>query len=109
MEPRIGLSNRESINMKTGKTPARKEVQEKELITAYPQLFVTDMNRAANYYEQIADGRNKSLDSARREPRPTKLRVLDSRSFVSIRGSSLASIGGSGKCRDVLASSGHAI
>jgi catechol 2,3-dioxygenase-like lactoylglutathione lyase family enzyme len=38
--------------MKTGKTPARKEVQEKELITAYPQLFVTDMNRAAHYYEQ---------------------------------------------------------
>jgi hypothetical protein len=35
--------------VKTGKTPARKEVQEKELITAYPQLFVTDINRAANY------------------------------------------------------------
>ena len=38
--------------MKTGKTPARKAVREKELITAYPKLFVTDINRAANYYEQ---------------------------------------------------------
>jgi hypothetical protein len=69
--------------MKTGKTPARKEVQEKELITAYPRLFVTDINRAANYYEQklhppvfhwaFASLRDDFLDLFRQHPRFKRL------------------------------------
>ena len=96
-----GLSSIESINMKTGKTPARKAVREKELITAYPKLFVTDINRAANYYEQklrppvfhwaFASLRDGFLDLVR----PTNIpdssvspRSILSSLFVSIRVSS---------------------